>query len=152
MYCANCKEVFASRGKECAHVLDLAFGLPSRVRLPSLQEKRENSLSVKGKLMKQIRGVDFEPASQPWDRLTLSIGDELQRALDDKLIAASDLKEAIWRAERSCDKFADESDGMSIASMVKPVITYWVQYQETAAHTYRVVGAYCHRMRFERGE
>ena len=27
VYCANCREVFASRGKECAHVLDVVFGL-----------------------------------------------------------------------------------------------------------------------------
>ena len=27
VYCANCREVFASRGKECAHILDMVFGL-----------------------------------------------------------------------------------------------------------------------------
>ena len=37
---------------------------------------------------------------------------------------------------------------MSIASLVKPVVTYWVQYRETAPGTYAVSCAYYHRMRF----
>ena len=70
-------------------------------------------------------------------QLTLIIGDELQKNLDKKLISAADLKEAIWLAESSGDKFYDESDGMCVASMIKPVITYWVQYRETAPLTLR---------------
>ena len=34
VYCANCREVFASKGKECAHILDVAFGLGSDDRVP----------------------------------------------------------------------------------------------------------------------
>jgi hypothetical protein len=152
VYCANCKEVFASRGKECAHILDVVFGRTSDPRVPSLQEKRENSLRVKRELMKQIRNIDFEPESHPWDQLTLITSDELQKTLDRKLISAVDLKEAIWLAENSDDKFYDESDGMCMCSMVKPVITYWVQYRETAPKTYEIFSAYYHRMRLERGE
>ena len=36
--------------------------------------------------------------------------------------------------------------------MIKPVITYWVEYRETAPQTYEVLSAYYHRMRFEREE
>jgi ferredoxin len=152
VYCANCKEVFASRGKECAHILDMVFGLPLDSRVPSLQEKRDNSLRVKRELMKQIRDVDFEPERHEWDSVTLVISDELQKDMDGRLISAADLKEAIWLAETSGDKFYDESDGMSMCSMIKPVITYWVQYREIAPKTYEVFSAYHHRMRFERGE
>jgi Fe-S oxidoreductase len=152
VYCANCKEVFASRDTECAHILDLVFGLTSDGRVPGLQEKRENSLRVKRELMKQTRNVDFEPEPAPWDQLTLMISDELRKELDEKLISSADLKEAIWLAESSADKFVDERDGMSIASMIKPVITYWVQYRETAPKTYQIFSAYYHRMRFEEGE
>lgn len=148
VYCANCREVFASRDKECAHILDLAFGLPVDSQIPSLQEKRDNSLRVKKELMKQIRDIEFEPEHHEWDALTLTISDELQKEMDDKLISAAVLKEAIWRAETGDDKFHDEKDGMSIASLVKPVVTYWVQYRETAPGTYAVSCAYYHRMRF----
>ena len=152
VYCANCREVFASRGKECAHILDMVFGPTADSRVPSLQEKRDNSLRVKRELMKQIRDIDFEPEGHEWDSLTLIIGDELQKDMEKKLISAADLKEAVWLAETSGDKLYDESDGMSMCSMIKPVITYWVQYRKTAPDTYEVFSAYYHRMRFERGE
>jgi Fe-S oxidoreductase len=148
VYCANCREVFASRDKECAHILDLVFGLPVDLRIPSLQEKRDNSLRVKKELMKQIRDIEFEPERHDWDALTLTVSDELQKEMDDKLISAAVLKEAIWRAETGGDKFYDEKDGMSIASLIKPVVTYWVQYRETAPNTYAVSCAYYHRMHF----
>ncbi len=152
VYCANCREVFASRSKECAHILDVVLGLPPGAPVPSLGEKRDNSLTVKRELMKQIRDVDFVPEPHEWDSLTLIIGDELQKDMDMKLISAADLKEAIWRAETSGDKFVDESDDLCTCSLVKSVITYWVEYREIAPGTYEVSGAYYHRMRYEQGE
>ncbi|NLO28156.1 MAG: NAD(P)-binding protein [Actinobacteria bacterium] len=152
VYCANCREVFASRDKECVHVLDMAFGLPLSGRAPSLQEKRDNSLRVKKELMKEIKDVDFKPESHPWDDLTLIIDADLQKDLDEQLISAADLKEAIWVAESEGDRFVDESGGTTIASMVKRVITYWVEYRKTGPKTYEIVDAYYHRMRFGREE
>ena len=149
VYCANCREVFASRGKPCAHVLDVVFGLPADAPVPTLQQKRDNALTVKRELMKQIREADFQPAAHPWDELRLIIGDELQKSLNQKLISAADLREAIWTAESSGDKFVDECDGASLASLPRPVITYWVEYREAAPRTYEVLSAYYHRMRFE---
>ncbi len=149
VYCANCREVFASRGKECAHVLDMAFGLQSGSHVPSLQEKRDNSLRVKKELMKKW-DTDFQPETHEWDDLVLIIGDELLKSMDKKFISAADLKEAIWMGEKSGDKFYDESDGVCICSMVKPVITYWVQYKKTAQNTYEIFRAYYHRMRFNK--
>jgi Fe-S oxidoreductase len=151
VYCANCKEVFVTRHKACAHVLDLVFGLDPGARVPSLQEKRDNSLGVKRELMSEIQDVDFQPESHPWDAVTLVIGDELQQELDKKLISAADLKEAIWLAEESGDKLYDPADGSYVGSMVRPVITYWVRYRETASDTYEIVGAYYHRMHFDQG-
>jgi hypothetical protein len=152
VYCANCREVFASRGKQCAHILDMVFGLDPDAPVPSLQEKRDNSLNVKRELMKQNREVDFQPERHPWDQLTLVISDDLQANMDKKLISAADLKEAIWLAESSGDMLYDESDGVRMCSMIKPVVTYWVQYRETAPSTYELFSAYYHRMRFDQGE
>lgn len=151
VYCANCKEVFASKGKECAHILDMVFGLNPGHQMPSLQAKRDNSLKVKKELMKKW-DVDFKPETHEWDELTLIINNEILKRMDKKLISAADLKEAIWSAERSGDKFYDASDGMCMCSMVKPVITYWVQYKKTAPKTYEIFSAYYHRMRFDREE
>ena len=152
VYCANCKEVFASSGKQCAHILDVVFGLAPNLRQHSLQERLDNTIRVKNELMKRIQDVDFQPEPHPWDQLVVVISDELQKDLDSKLISAADLKEAIWLAESSGDKLVDESADMSVASMIKPVITYWVQYREPAPERYEVVSAYYHRMRIQRAE
>ena len=149
VYCANCKDVFASKGKECVHILDAVFGLNGSARTTILQEKRDNSLKVKKELMKD-QGLDFKPEAHEWDKLTLIIHNELQENMDSKLISAADLKEAIWLAENSGDKFFDEGDGMCTCSMAKPAITYWVQYKEIAAGTYEIFNAYYHRMRFNK--
>jgi Fe-S oxidoreductase len=152
VYCANCKEVFVSREKRCAHILDIVFGLNAELPTPSLQEKRENSVMVKKKLMKQNLGIDFKPEIHEWEALTLEIGSDVQKDMESKLISAADLKEAIWLAEQSNDKFYDERDGTCLCCMVKTVLTYWVQYKRTAPNTYQIFSAYYHRMRFNREE
>lgn len=148
VYCANCREVFLSLGKECVHILDIALGLDSAPAIPTLQQKRDNSLEVKRRLMKDITGSQFNPETHEWDDLTLVISPQIQASMDEKLISAADIKEAIWLAETSGDKFYDEQDDMVMCSMVKPVITYWVQYRKTAPETYEIFRAYYHRMRF----
>jgi Fe-S oxidoreductase len=152
VYCANCKEVFASRGKECAHILDMVYGLKPEPGVPSLEDKRKNSLTVKKELMKRIRDIDFEPEIHEWDSLTLKMSDEILQSMNKKLISSADLKEAIWLAEKSGDSFFDEQDGMRLCSMVKPAIIYWVQYKETGPGAYEIFSAYYHRMRFNREE
>jgi hypothetical protein len=152
VYCSNCKEVFAEQGKECIHILDMVFDLKTDLRVPDIQEKRNNSLKVKKELMKETTGMDFQPETHEWDDLTLIISEEILENMNKKLISTDDVKEAIWLAESSGDKFFDERDGMCLASMVKSVLTYWVQYKQTASRTYEVFSAYYHRMRFNREE
>jgi Fe-S oxidoreductase len=180
VYCANCRDVFAWRGKECAHILDVALGLPVDPSVPTLEQKRANSLRAKKELMKRLRGVDFEPVRHEWDDLTLVIPAPVQRQMEEKLVSAAEVREAIWVAETGGDFFyaaggaGDAGDGggatvgaagadsagvgaggsagadTRLASLVKPVFTYWVEYRATAPRTYEVLAAYCHRMRIER--
>lgn len=152
VYCANCRDVFAWRGKECAHILDVALGLQVEPSVPTLEQKRKNSLRVKKELMKLLKDVDFEPTRHEWDELTLIIPPKVEQQMEEKLISAADLKEAIWRAEAADDFFANADDGTRLASLVRPVITYWVQYREQPPKTYEVVAAYYHRMRIGREE
>jgi Fe-S oxidoreductase len=149
VYCANCREVFASHGKACAHVLDLFLGLPAGAPVPTLDEKRQNSLQVKKDLMKLTRDEEFQPETYPWDSLTLLVSDDLQNSLREKLVAVSDLKEAVYHAENAGDAFVDEQSGARLAYLVKPVITYWVEYRKTADGAYEILSAYYHRMRFK---
>lgn len=150
VYCANCREVFKLIGKSCAHVLDMVFSLDANTPIPSLQLKKENSLEVKKSIMKKLSGRDFVPESHEWDSLELLITDDLFEAMDRMLIVTDDLKESIWLAEKTGDKFCNEADGVWQCSLVKSVITYWVQYKVISSSTYEIIDAYSHRMHFSK--
>jgi len=153
VYCANCRDIFACAGKHCAHILDVTLGLKPDPAIPTLEQKRQNSLRVKTELMKRLQGVDFQPTRYEWDDVLLLILPEVQRHMEQKLIASAEVREAIWQAERSGDVFVDETAGTRLAAMMKPVVTYWVEYREVGPHTYEVLSAYSHRLRFrQQGE
>ena len=152
VYCANCREIFAERGKECAHILDMVFGVQTPLGILDLDTKRGNSLRVKRELMMEIRSEEFQPQTQAWDALELIVGNELRDSMTRKLMSATDLKEVIWTAETSGDKFLDDNSGTCLASLVKPVLTYWVEYKPKAPGIYEIFSAYYRRMRLDREE
>ena len=141
--------MFRSRGKPAVHILDAVFG-PGGEGIPTLEEKRRNTLRVKGALMEQLEGKTFTAQAQPWDALALEYDDEARANMEDKLITDRDVAEAIYRAEQDKEYFADET-GLRTACLVRDVLTYWVDYREGAPGQYHVVSAYCHRMRIDEG-
>ncbi len=149
VYCANCREVFRQKEKSCAHILDLVCDIRPDKHTPGLQAKKENALEVKKQLMKDITGNDFVPEAHEWDNVRVVLDDQLRDELDRKLIIEDDLREAIWLAEQSGEKFIGE-DGVCQCSLVKSVLTYWVQYKESSPGTYNITSAYSHRMKFIR--
>ena len=144
VYCANCLEVFRSKGKECAHILDAVFGSCGDTT-PTLSEKRSNVLTLKGTLMQEIDNMDFTPSSNEWDTLLVAVTDAARANMEDKLITDSDVREAIFAAQNDKDYFED-ADGLRTACLQKSVLTYWVDYHEAENGEYVVEGAYCHRM------
>ena len=149
VYCANCGEVFKLRDKPCAHVLDTVFSLDENTPVPSLQEKRENTLEVKKTIMKKLTGIDFEPEKPEWGALELTISDSLLEEMDRKLMLADDLKETIWRAEKAGDFFVSE-DGVRQCGMTGPALTTWARYRPLGPGKYEILDAWTHRMRFSR--
>lgn len=149
VYCANCLEVFRSRGKPCAHILDAVFGSGGD-GIPTLEEKRRNTLRVKGALMEQLEHRAFAAQTQPWDALALEFTGDARANMEDKLITDRDAAEAIWRAERERDYFTNAA-GVRTACLVRDVLTYWVDYSALDEGRFRVESAYCHRMRIDEG-
>jgi hypothetical protein len=68
--------------------------------------------------------------------------------MDHYLITADDVRETIFTAERTGDKFIDDKDGTCLACLVKPVLTYWVHYRMLDPRPFEIFSAYYHRMRF----
>ncbi len=144
VYCANCLEVFRSKGKACAHILDAVFPAVSG-ETPTLAQKRANSLRLKGELMQEIENKSFVPSVAPWDNIPLSISPEAQANMEDKLITEADIRELIYTVEAERDYFEDET-GLRTAFLAKSVLTFWADYRAQADGTYFVQSAYCHRM------
>ena len=145
VYCANCLEVFRSKGKAAAHILDAVFpGEPDAA--PTLEQKRNNTLRVKASMMKELENKDFLPEPAVWDGLKLVFSEDARANMEDKLITDSDVAEAIFAAEQEQDYFEDGS-GLRTACLMKKVLTYWVDYRPLPEGAYRVEAAYCHRMR-----
>ena len=147
VYCANCREVFRARGKECCHILEYYFGEAGEV--PGILKKRENALALKQSLMKEYWNMDFTPETQPWDALKLTLADGLREKLERSFISEADLRETIWAAETGTDKLVD-GEGRCLASLTKPCVTYWVQYTPTGEdeNSYFIETAYSHRMKW----
>ena len=148
VYCANCYEVFKLQGKPCTHVLDTVFSPGEDVPVPSLQQKRENTLEVKKAMTKKLSDSDIIPETKEWDGLRLILGDSLPEELDRKLILPGDLKETIWRAEEAGDVFVSSEGDVRQCSLAGPALTYWVRYRPVTAGTYEILDAWTHRMRF----
>ena len=153
VYCINCREVFKSRGKECRHILEEYFG-PEEGDIPTILEKRRNALTLKKELMKEEWDMDFTPAAAPWDALELDVPPELRQKMERNLVSMADLQETVWNAEPGGDKLLGD-DGWLLASLVKSVITYWVQYRPKAGgseNEFEVGAVYCHRMKWRGAE
>lgn len=152
VYCANCREVFAAQGKECAHILDLVFGL-ERGGVPTLEEKRENSLALKKELSGVYGFAHEDGTKRPWDGLRLTIPGEVQDRMERGLITAGDVREAVWRAEQAGEGFVGE-DGQILCSLDGGAVVYWVRYRREAdsgGACFAVSSVYAHRMRVREG-
>lgn len=153
VYCANCREVFRSRGKDCRHILETYFGVETG-ETPSLLEKRRNALRLKQELLREEWDMDFSPSVEPWEALELDIPAELRNKMDRTLVSAADLQETIWNAETGGDKLTAEG-GWCLASLVKSVITYWVQYRPkdgSDENSFEIAAVYSHRMKWRGAE
>ncbi len=149
VYCANCRAVFESRGKECAHALDMAFGLAPQKTLPKIAQRRENSRAVKSAMSKLLTGEAHVPERPEWHGIELVMAPELEMEADEKLISADDIKEAVYLAEASNDRFIAD-DGTVLCCLIRPVFTYWVRYKKLDGGGFEILDAYCHRMSFSR--
>jgi hypothetical protein len=80
--------------------------------------------------------------------VVLRIPDAVRSRMDGNLMLDSDVAETVLTAERTGDKFT-EREGMSLAFLAKPNVTYWVEYRFDDDGACEVHDAYSHRMRFE---
>ena len=145
VYCANCREVFREKGKDCRHILEALFGICGQDY--TIQEKRDNQRAVKQTLAREVLKEEAAVEKKPWDDLQIVVPPEKRRDMEEQLISDGDVRECIYAAEQSGQRFTD-GQGLSLACLRRRVMTYWVEYR-TQGDRYEIADAYCHRMRFE---
>ena len=116
----------------------------------SFEQKRRNSIKVKDEIMKQLTGSGYAAPEKPWDAVSVTVSEELQRVMDDRLITMSDVKETIWTSEKNSEFFRDNSSDTVLCRMVTPMLTYWVEYRLLDG-VYELIDVYSHRMHFKEG-
>ncbi|MBO4818887.1 MAG: 4Fe-4S dicluster domain-containing protein [Firmicutes bacterium] len=144
VYCTNCRDIFASRGKEVRHILDLILGINKEERpVPTLQERRTNRYMLKKELIEKY-SINAKQSSLP-SVLDLRFDDKLQKKMDDDLILSEDISDLIRLAEESSLYLVDSENGHRIAHLYKGIMTYWAEYLPEE-DGYRVFNIYSHRV------
>ena len=138
-YCSNCRDIYASWGKDAVHIIDLLTGLETEGRpAPHISQRRANRIMAKAL-------VTGEEAVMDKPLFRLDISPEVQAHMDANLIYEEDVCKVIDYAEKNNSKFVDE-EGNSIAHLVIGLPTIWVEYRKLAEEHYQIVSCYCHRM------
>jgi len=148
-YCTNCRETFLAVGKECAHILDLYFGL--QTGMPSLEEKRCNSIALKNALMEKYGMGPFAGETLPWDALEVSVPTELARKLEHSLIPLRDVKQVLYHAEQDGTGFVNAAGDLLVFGVLE-ALTVWVKARRIGDGAYELLDVYSHRMRVGKGD
>ena len=150
-YCANCRDLFLSKGKESSHILEVLFpsGADSAKRLPALTERRENRRSLKAKYAEiksdMTESAEFNKAPENYE---LEISPALDAKMNRLLLLREDVSAAIEHCERETAKMFNQANGHFTGCRRGRVITVWVEYShDTAAGRVIVHNVYSHRVK-----
>ena len=146
-YCSNCRDTFASAGKQCSHILDIIFntGVPDR-SAPDLSQRRRNRVT----LVNELTGkkISKKENSTPMDSIYLDISTELKKQMNDYLILEEDVIAVIMHCEATGNGLLNKRSGDISAHLCHGAVTYWVTY-EKSAFGYKVKNVYSHRMKIQ---
>ncbi len=145
-YCVNCRDIFANRGKDSYHILDLVFGGGKMRKAPTLGERRQNRVRLKNRLLREEWGIETPMAEKEYEKIHLLFTETVEKKMDENLIMAEDVQKVIHEAEKSHRRLRKE-DGY-LAHLQIGIITFWVEYA-MEDEGYRVRNVYCHRLQID---
>jgi Fe-S oxidoreductase len=146
-YCSNCRDIFASAGKETWHILDVYFGTGERDRKgPELTSRRTNRIELKENLLREIWKEKVEMNIK---RSKLIVSAPLREKLNKGMILESDLLDVIEQCEASGSKLLDPGKGTFSGHKMIGNMTFWVEYRINPENDFELLNGYCHRMKIE---
>ncbi len=146
VYCAMCKDLMVSGGKQTYHILDLIYGenlaeLGLR-KNPTLSERHQNRSKLKGQLLKNIWKEDFMED----DRLDyIKISEEVEEKMEDRYILVADVQKVILNALETGEYFYDPESQEYLSRLRMDEVTFWVRYKKDGADIV-ILNTYSHRM------
>ena len=152
-FCVNCRDSFASVGKNSFHILDALFFEDYRERgmrpAPSLSERRDNRHRAK-RIMEGKTGNGGESAArEPYMDLKIVVSPELTAKMDRALVYEENIKRTLWYAEETGYSVYDPRTECYTAHMLQGILTYWVVYKKTEDGIFEISNVYRHRMVIE---
>lgn len=148
-YCAMCRNFFAKRGKRTTHIFDYIFGVPETdlALAPAVgfSQNHENRARLKEKLLKELWS-EIMPEQAAFESIRLTLPDDVQKQVEDRLILVEDMQKVIENAERTGKRMFNNSTQHYLAYFKPASVTYWVEYTPQADGSFLVHKAYSHRM------
>jgi len=144
VYCVNCRDTFASKGKPVFHILEAMFGegeIDMAKQAPSPTQSRKNRWQLKADMLKKYWNEEVKPMEEN----NLFISEELKDKLSRDLILEEDICEVVAYCETSGHKLYDEENDVFIGHKRIGNMTFWAHYRP-AEKGYTLVNAYGHRM------
>ena len=150
VYCANCRDVFAARGKESHHLLDYFHGCRrEHMAAPGIEKRRQNRDETLCRMLDRFNiGAYIKPEERQAMDLTLAVG--LREKLDENRIFQDEIRAVITACEADGRRIRTEN-GHFIGFREIGNNTYWVEYLPNE-NGCQVFNAYTHRMRVETEE
>jgi NADPH-dependent glutamate synthase beta subunit-like oxidoreductase len=146
VYCAMCRDNFASQGKRAYHMLNLIFGTDEQhlmeLKGPGYSQRQENRARLKRLLLKEIWDETIDEHQTEYQLIIL---DTVRRIIEDRMILDSDIMKVIAYAESTGNKLQNSENDHYIAYFKPANVTYWVEYSPQG-NEYLVHNAYCHRL------
>lgn len=146
-YCSNCRDIFASEGKQAWHILDIIFGIENETQNQlTVSKRRQNRLDLKQQLLTEFWN---EVPNMEMPSKKLEISQELREKLHKSYILESDILTVIENCEQTGRKMFDPDKNAFTGYMQIGKMTYWAEYRIKNEDTYELLRGYCHRMKIE---
>lgn len=147
-WCSNCRDIFVSRGKRAAHILDILMA-PFEDRFkrpaPNLTERRKNRQALCAKLC-EPSSEGLQGDSEGQRNLVLVVPPAVQKKMDQNLILEDHIRVVIESAENGGLLVKNPSTGLLTSYLKQGALTYWVQYKREDDGRICVCNVYTHRM------
>lgn len=147
--CSNCRDFFRSGGKECLHLLELAFG-PEETKGSSPWAWMD--FSRRRKVREQFyqdlcERFWQEEHREMEDGMQIGFDGGVQEKMHEQCMLEEDIRRILREAERSGRRMKSGESGRLVAGGESGYLTYWVEYTVRDDGVYQIHNCYTHRMK-----